>query len=84
MIPKVIIHCKGKEELDSLLKILEDIGYAWNGDGIKATKISKVAGNYIHVYDNEYGKVIRYSSVCPDQQFLEFESIKDNIAEILK
>lgn len=84
MTPKIIVHCKGKEELKVLLKNLEDAGYKWNGDGVKATSLSGVAGNYIHVYNNEYGKVIRYSNVCPEQQFVEFETIKKNITEILK
>lgn len=84
MEPKIIVHCKGDKEVNELLKYLESAGYKWNGDGIKPTEIKANVGNYIYIYDNEYGKVLRYSNVCPEQQFVEYGDVRDDMLKLLK
>ena len=77
MKPVLIVHCKGTNELENLLSQLEELGYAWNGDRLSLNKLINSAGNYIHIYNNDFGKVIRYSNSCLSQQYIEFSSLKN-------
>lgn len=81
MIPRVIVHCRG-DEAKVLLSILEDLGYKWNGDGVNPTELKATIGNYIYIYDNEFGKVLRYSNSCPTDSYIEFSTC-DNIMAVL-
>lgn len=75
---RLIIHCKNTD-IRKVLVMLEELGYKWNGDNAKPTSLEKIVGNYIYVYDNEYGKLLRYSNSCPSSKYIEFvdcESIK--------
>ena len=78
--PVLIMHCKGLKELDELFKQLDELGYAWNGDRVKLNRLHSCSGNYIHIYNGEFGKVIRYSAICPSQQYIEFSSLKDKLS----
>lgn len=83
MQPKLVVHCENKAEVKELLGSLERLNFKWNGDGLHPTKIKANVGNYIHIYCNEFGNVLRYSSKC-DKAYKEFSSIKDNLRELLR
>ena len=78
---RVIIHCKGKE-LDILLQLLEDLGYVWNGDGVKPTTLDTTIGNYIYLYNENGRKLIRYGNSCPDEPYVEFSTCENLMATI--
>ena len=84
MEPYVIIHCKSQFEFDNLMALLEIEGYHWNGDGSKPRSIQFNVGNYIHLYNNEYGKLIRYSTDCPRGDYVEYSMITNKIESVIQ
>ena len=72
---KIIVHCKGNN-MKELLSMLEDLGYKWNGDNAKPTSLENIVGNYVYIFDNEYGKVLQYGTNCPNCDYIEFSNIE--------